>query len=113
MSMKASYSINSINFSSSIIVSTNPIVLLGLTVYNSGPAQFILPFDLTSVPANGAVPLIPYAVPAGATLALFFGTEGKFLKNGLVLSNSTTAGTKTLGAADCWFDVQVRVPTEK
>ena len=113
MGIRTSYSENSADFASSIIVSTNPIVLLGFTVYNSGPAQFIQLFDDTAVPANGEAPILPVPVEADSVFGMYWGEEGRYFPNGLVLCNSSTDSTKTLGSADCWFDVQVRVPSEK
>lgn len=113
MANRTSYSENSSVFSSSIIVCTNSIVLLGFTVYNSGPAQFIQMFDAVAVPANGTVPKLPMPVEADTLLGVYWGEEGRYFPNGLVLCNTSTADTLTLGSADCWFDVQVRVPSEK
>lgn len=113
MGTRTSYSEHSVAFSSSIIVSTNPIVLLGFTVYNSGAAQFIQLFDATSVPDEASVPELPVPIAADSVFGMYWGEEGRYFPNGLVLCNSSTADTKTIGAADCWFDVQVRAPLEK
>jgi hypothetical protein len=66
-------------------------VLYGLTGYNSGPNQFILLYNTTSVPANGAV----------APIAVIY------CSTGICWSNSTAATpfTKTLGAADCFVNL--------
>lgn len=113
MAVRTSYSEYSTDFSSSIVVSTNPIVLLGFTVYNSGPAQFIQLFDATSVPSEASVPILPLPIAADSVYGTYWGEEGRYFPNGLVLCNSSTAQTKTIGTTDCWFDVQVRSPLEK
>lgn len=113
MAFRTSYSENSVDFSSSIIVSTNPVILLGFTVYNSGPAQFIQLFDSATVPADDAVPELPIPIAADSVVGMYWGEEGRYFPNGLVLCNSSTADVKTLGLTDCWFDVQVRAPLEK
>ena len=79
----------------------------GFTVYNSNAsAQSILMFDRSSLPADTAVPLMAFAVAGSANLGVYFGTMGRIFKQGLVLCNSSTATTKTIGAADCFFDVE-------
>lgn len=69
--------------------------------------QYIQIFDATAVPANGTVPAIVIYAVAGSTFgytapSLF----GRSFSSGIVICNSTTAATKTLGAADCLFDIQ-------
>ena len=88
-------------------------MLLGFTIYNSGPAQFIQLFDAIAVPAEGAIPKLPVPIAADSVFGMYWGEEGRYFPTGLVLCNSSTANIKTLGSADCWFDVQVRVPSEK
>ncbi len=107
MSKERSYSISSTAYADSIVI-PNPVTLLGFTAYNSGGAQFIQLHDAAAEPANGAVPIIPLPVAASGIMGAFYGSEGRFFKNGLVICNSSTAPTKTSGAADCWFDIQVR-----
>lgn len=80
--------------------------LFGLTGYNSGGAQFVLLFDAATIPADGAAPVLPVAVAATSNFGLYFGSVGRWFKRGIVVCNSSTGPTKTLGAADCYFDVQ-------
>ncbi len=80
-------------------------VLIGISVYNSGPAQFIQLFDAQQLPADGAVPEMPYPITAGGYLLLNW-IPGRTFRAGIVLCNSTTAPTKTIGAANCFFDAQ-------
>jgi hypothetical protein len=90
----------------SIIVPGN-IVVYGWTVYSTkGSAQFINVFDANTLPANAAVPLFSAPILANNVSALAFPSNGRRFKTGLVLCNSSTDATKTIGSADCFFDVQ-------
>jgi len=81
--------------------------LFGLVGYNSGPAQFIMIFDSASVPADGQTPVIVIAVPATSNFFYNPGIYERAFANGIVWVNSTTAPTKTIGAANCFVDGQV------
>lgn len=80
--------------------------LYGVSGFNSGPTQYIQIHDAAALPANGAVPILPIEVPAGKPFAIDFGAKGRAFATGIVVCNSTTLATKTLGAADSWFDAQ-------
>src|SRR5207248_3515729 len=77
--------------------------LFGLTVYNSGAAQFIQLHDAASVPADTVAPVLVVNIAATSTGSLYFGSVGRWFKRGIVVCNSTTGPTKTLGSADCYF----------
>lgn len=82
--------------------------LVHLTVFNSGPAQFILVMNSTTVTADGAVTLLipPIPVAAGQLLVWDFPTPVAFA--GCSVANSSTGTfTKTIGSADCAFFAQV------
>lgn len=79
----------------------------GWTVYNSKTsAQYLLVFDRSSVPADAAVPLFVIPLPASQQASFYYGPMGRIFQRGLVLCNSSTDTTKTIGSADCFFDVQ-------
>lgn len=81
--------------------------LIGLTVTNTKAAgQFIQLYDAGAVPADGVVPIVSLSLAAGATAGIFYGESGRWMREGIVLCNSSTQGTKTIGSADCLFDVQ-------
>jgi hypothetical protein len=91
---------------SSAIVKTGDGQLFGLTVTNTNAAtQFLLGFDAQTLPGDGAVPLFAYKLPAADALPLTW-IPGRTFFAGLILCNSSTQGSKTIGAADCLFDVQ-------
>lgn len=83
-------------------------VLYGITGYNSkASTQFIQVHDAATLPADTAVPVIIMSVAASTPFSLDLGTRGRYFTNGIVVCNSSTGPTKTIGSADCWFDVQV------
>lgn len=88
-------------------------VCFGLSGYNSNAAQqFILIFDAARIPAAGATCVAMLQVPGTSNFSVSWSTSdgklaiGRAFQRGLVVCNSSTAPTLTIGAADCWFDVQ-------
>jgi hypothetical protein len=93
--------------SSSIVASLGNARLWGFTVTSTNvAAQFIMLFDESGVPANGKIPRLTFNVAAANFVTADFGDAGRWHDRGIILCNSTTQGTLTLGAADCIFDVQ-------
>ena len=90
------------------VVKATPGVLYTLTGYSSKvTAQFIQIHNSATLPGDGGAPVITFPVPAGGVFSYSPGEKwGKFFSAGIVVCNSTTAATKTLGSADCWFNVQ-------
>lgn len=89
-----------------LIVKAAAGVLYGFSGFNSGPAQFIQVHDDAAVPANGEAPVLVFEVGADQPFSVDFGRRGRAFASGIVLCNSSTLATKTIGAADCWFDAQ-------
>ena len=91
---------------SSMIVKTGPGILYGLTVTSTKAAsQYLLVFDAASLPADGAIPILAKSVPANDAVG-FSWLPGRTFLVGIVVCNSTTNTSKTLGLADCFFDCQ-------
>lgn len=88
---------------SSLIVSTGPCSLSQLVVDNAGGAQFIQLHDSATVPADGAIPTLVFRIPASTSAAFDAALRGVQFNTGLVICNSSTAATKTIGAANCYF----------
>lgn len=91
---------------SSLIVKATSGLLFGFTASSSlAGGQFIHLYDQNTVPSNGAVPLVVFTVPTVSVAAVSYIPPRAF-RNGIVICNSTTQNTLTLGAANTIFDVQ-------
>ena len=89
------------------IVLPGHVKVYGFTVTSTNAgSQFVLVFDSATLPADGAVPLFGVPVSASNFASAFFGIPGRSFEQGLTLCNSSTLATKTIGSADCFFDVQ-------
>ena len=70
----------------------------------SASAQYIQVHNTTTVPADTAVPIESIYVAAANSVVIPF-AYGLRCDTGISISNSSTAATKTVGSADCWFSV--------
>ena len=100
--------VSSTAYEASKVLLARPGKLYTVVGYNSGAAQFIQIHNAVSVPANGAVPTYTFTVPATSNFALDVPMLGADFTIGVVICNSSTGPTKTLGAADCWFTATVQ-----
>ena len=96
---------NSRAAASSLIVKPDAGLLFGFAV-SSTAAQFIQVYDLTAVPSDGVVPLLVFAVSAANQLLVSWVPTPRGFSNGIVLCNSSTQHTLTIGTATCIFDAQ-------
>lgn len=86
---------------------SGPGVLFGLSVYNSNAStQFVQIHDAAAIPADGAVPAFFFPVATASAVFVQYAPPGRFFKQGIVVCNSSTGPTKTVGSADCFFDAQ-------
>ena len=88
------------------VIKTGPGILYGFTVTNTkASAQFVQVFDASLLPADGAVPILAMSVAASTAIG-FNWLPGRTFLTGIVVCNSSTQATKTIGSADCLFDAQ-------
>lgn len=93
-------------FEASRVVKATGAQLMRIKVYNSSTSsQYILIFNAAALQANGALVNmidVPHLVPAKSTLDIIYPVSLP-CSNGIVVCNSSTDTTKTIGSADCWF----------
>ena len=95
------------------IVLPGHLVVYGFVVYNTkASSQFLNVFDSATLPADTAVPLFSWALTANTGVGFSWAPQGREFLQGLTLCNSSTDATKTIGSADCFFDVQYDVVSD-
>ena len=93
----------------SLVVFANPGRVLAINAYNDkASAQYIQLHDAAALPADTAVPVYTFTLATKATATITWGDYGIHNSTGIVVCNSSTAATKTIGSADCWFSVTYR-----
>jgi len=101
------YNAKTTAYAASKVCSAAPAFLCGITVYNSSAStQFIQFHDAASLPANTAVPELFFEILPSTSKMIEFLRPREF-STGIVVCNSSTGPTLTIGSADCWFDVQI------
>lgn len=91
----------------SLVVTSGRCYLVSLTLSNTNTlAQYVQLHDAASLPANGAIPAVVLTASGSSDKFVSYALPGRFFNVGMVVCNSSTAGTLTLGAGDCFFDVQ-------
>ena len=96
-------------YEASAVAKVGACTLYGFGGHNSNASgQFVQIHDTTSLPANGAIPKLVVWVSAVGPFSLDTGIFGKTFLNGIVICNSTTGPTLTIGAADCFFNVLLK-----
>lgn len=100
--------VSSVAYEASRVLKNSEGRLLHLSGYSSkASAQFIQIHDAAAVPADAAVPKAILQVAANSPFEFKLPLNGAPFSNGIVVCNSSTGPTKTVGAADCWFTAEV------
>jgi hypothetical protein len=83
-------------------------ILFLLNITNTkASAQFVQLHDAAALPADGVTPVMTFTLAASSSSTVTLGMRGVLFLNGIVVCNSSTAATKTIGSADCLFSGQV------
>lgn len=87
------------------VIKTGPGIFYAITMTNTNAAaRFLQVFDANVLPADGAVPLFSRSIPIADSITIEW-RVGHTFNVGLIVCNSTTSASKTLGSADSIFDV--------
>lgn len=96
-------------YAASLVVKTASGALLSLTGYNSkATAQFVQIHESSTLTADGTFPILTFTVPGTSNFSIDFGLPGLPCNGGIVVCNSSTGPTKTIGSADCYFTAVYR-----
>lgn len=103
------YTRNSSGNVASLVAASNPALLCGISGYNAKATdQFIQIHDAASLPADASVPVIVFEVTALTKFSIDYTSNPRPFSTGIIVCNSSTEATKTIGSADCQIDVTMK-----
>lgn len=101
--------ISSTAYEASHVLKASAGTLLSLIGYNSkASAQFIQIYNSATVPADTAIPIYTFTVPATSNFSIDVPVVGMPFTVGIAVANSSTGPTKTIGSADVWFTAVIK-----
>lgn len=96
-------------YEASRVVKDGPGLLYQIYGYNSKVAsQYLQVHNAAALPADTAIPDILIKVAAESNFSIDLNETGEYFGEGIVVCNSSTGPTKTIGGADCWFRIAYR-----
>lgn len=91
----------------SVIAKASSGTVFSIKGYNShSSAVWIQLHDSATLPSDAAVPKLILHVAATSNFEYDLGEIGRFCEKGIVVCNSSTGPTKTIGGATAWFNIQ-------
>jgi len=95
---------------SSLVAKASSGILYSISGTNTKASlQYIQVHNTVSLPADGAVPVSSFIVQPNSSFSFdVAGLAGYTHDTGIVVCNSSTLATKTIGSVDCWFEVGIR-----
>jgi hypothetical protein len=101
--------VHSSAYEASHVIKAGSGTVISIVGYNSkASAQFIQLHDSATLPADTAVPVYTFTVAATSNFSIDVPITGIPFTNGIVICNSSTGPTKTIGSADIFITAVVK-----
>lgn len=97
---------NTVAYAASLVVRATAGKVYAIRGYTTTAAQWIQIHDAAALPANGTVPEDIKRPDAQGNFEFIY-PQGKSFTTGLVVADSSTGPTLTVGAADCWISYEI------
>ena len=77
-------------------------------INNNAAVRYLQIHNTASLPADGVVPALVFAIPATSNFSFDWGVYGRRFATGITVCLSTTLATKTIAAADMWLNASYK-----